>query len=278
MKEEVIMPLCGNANDGLLFLSRRIRLDGKTFCAARACLPEASLWSSRGLSARRDGTNAFLMFFLAFLLLFFSGIPAVAFTHDGFLTAESGGKLKKQGTASDSYNFKDMSNVEIGLTLLSRYAKILKDYEDGLDEVAYGLLDPSRLAKDTDLSESVAIITKMKILVKTYESSTRTLYQEALENLKNIDDSTRGLEAHRKISPGTDGLFKTIEIEVKIVDTYEEIIRFLMEKNGTWIIEDKMIAFENAEDMDVFNSYTMKVRGYAEEQQQLAKDALTRPR
>lgn len=141
--------------------------------------------------------------------------------------------------------------------------------ESGLDT----LLASSRLAQDTDLSQSKAILEKMNTTFLDYRRDVLTKYNEIIreavdETAKSSRDTVLTATA-RGLQAGKSGVVKLLAIEQEILFRANDIILFLERTKGTWKISGNTLIFEKSEDLQEYNKTQSALFNKIEEEKNL---------
>jgi hypothetical protein len=140
-----------------------------------------------------------------------------------------------------------------------------------------GILDPMRLSKDTQLTESRSILVRAKALVAKYRAQTVALLESAPAKIDKLDatpDFKRGM-----LIGYTRGMDKTRtsiehhwELEGMIVTEIEHEIDLLDRRRGSWSVKEGKLVFSSNQDLQAYRLYLANVDKLAAEQDKLQKE------
>lgn len=142
-----------------------------------------------------------------------------------------------------------------------------------------GILDPARLSKDAQLTESRAIIGKAKALVDKYRAQTIALIESAPAKIDKLDatsDFKRGMLVgyNRGLENTRASIGRHWDLEAMILKEIEHEIDLLDRRRGNWSVKNGKIVFNSNQDLQAYRSYLAKVDEYAAEQDKLQKERL----
>ena len=135
------------------------------------------------------------------------------------------------------------------------------------------LLDPERILKDTNQTESRLMIRKLKELAAAQIPLYKATVSEYDENIRHssltdVEKSIvfKGLGKSRaKISPF---ILEQFTLQVKIMDEYEKALEILLDKDK-WTYENKKLSFKSPVYLNQYNQHIDQLNKY---ESQIAKN------
>lgn len=174
--------------------------------------------------------------------------------------------------------------VAIAKTMVNRMAAQRRDYETELDRLGWAsVLEPQRLARDTDLSQSRALVRSAHAVVEKYRAQTPQLIEQARQDIETRsaspaarDEMMRGFNRAIEVSlPRAQELWR---LELRAVDQFDTILDLLATRKGAWGVEQGQIAFQQQADLDRFRALLAEVQKISAQQEQLQKAQLDQAR
>jgi hypothetical protein len=142
------------------------------------------------------------------------------------------------------------------------------------------ILDPKRIKKDDNLTESKMIIQNARNIVKKYRVKTYTLIDTGRKNIESMDTNNKhkqGLlvgfnKGTEKASAKIDAMW---DLESQVIAEIENIFTLLTKKKGDWEINEEgtQILFASGEDLNTFNSCVSAIQGIVEKQMGIQKES-----
>jgi plasmid stabilization system protein ParE len=163
----------------------------------------------------------------------------------------------------------------VNRTLAQRQA-----YERELEAAGWlRILDGTRIAKDSSLDESRAILQRAKAIVAKYRASTDELIAASRREIETIDVSARTrtsmLEGFERALPGSKQQAEQMwSLEEQIVGEVDQVIALLGAKKKAWRVEGGEIAFTRQAELDAFNAHMSRVQSIAARQEQMQRASI----
>jgi hypothetical protein len=158
---------------------------------------------------------------------------------------------------------------------LNDMAALQNEYLASLDKAGLNsLLDPNRLAKDTDYKESRKIIEDSKACAIAYTKKARAAVNSMPKRVKNAPGPEREkkefLKGYEESVKRSMPLFEEVwDLEVKSVDYFTTIIDIFEEAHGSWSTQDETFMFEQEKHSDAFNKVLSDLQAGLARQQEI---------
>ena len=145
--------------------------------------------------------------------------------------------------------------------------------ENGLNT----LLTPSRIAQDTDFSQSKAILGKMNAAFLDYRKDVLTKYNETLREAVDAAAQSPGdtvlAAAARGLQGGKNGVVKMLAVEQDVLFRANDIILFLERTKGTWKISGNTLIFDKNETLQEYTKAQSALFNTIEEEKKFASQS-----
>lgn len=124
---------------------------------------------------------------------------------------------------------------------------------DQLNEVSTrtdwdSILDPSRLANDKEMTQSVVMVDAMGSAMRTYVNEMR----ELIEGLPSDISAATKPDVRRL-------MFKALDLQQQETAQVIEVVNFLKQIKGQWTVGRKHMLFQKQSDSDKYNEYLHKI-------------------
>lgn len=196
--------------------------------------------------------------------------------------AEIAGASSRPLTATEEGANPVAESKEIS-TIISGFAQdaiaARKEYEQALQKAGIGtLLDGDRMAKDTNFTETLAILMKVRSAAKRNREQFNSLMASLPKRVDGLElsDATQqsllaGLEkGFQKSMPL---MQEGLDLEDKVVDLFEKVVDHLIATKGNWRSSNGMFMFYEDADLEVFNNLMQQVNDCVQRQQQIQQAA-----
>ncbi|MBC3881639.1 hypothetical protein H8K35_07925 [Undibacterium sp. LX40W] len=157
-----------------------------------------------------------------------------------------------------------------------------KRYEEEISATKWEtILEPERIARDKDFSESFRIIGKAKSIVRRYQSGTDSLFLAMRLEIEGGDldsEAKRGMLAgFDKSSPqGKSDANSLWDMEMEIVNTVEGMMVELIQNRSKWIVKDKQIIFTKQANLDSYRAGLDHINELSKKQDVIRQNSLKR--
>ncbi|HKO88514.1 MAG TPA: hypothetical protein VJU83_08350 [Burkholderiales bacterium] len=140
-----------------------------------------------------------------------------------------------------------------------------------------GILDPTRLKRDVDMSDSRRIMQAVKEIVQNYKLRTHELLAAVLKDVDHMALSDAGKAQFRAgfeqgLQRGGIRADAVWDLEMRIVSQIETAVEYLFARNHAWSVENGQFLFQQQSDLDEFNGQMAKVDGLVAQQEALQKE------
>jgi hypothetical protein len=170
-------------------------------------------------------------------------------------------------------------------TIISGFAQdaiaARKEYEQALQKAGIGtLLDADRMAKDTNFTQTLAMLMQLRSAAK----QNREKFEALMESLpKRVDGLELSASTKRSLLAGFEkGFQKSIpqmreglDLEDKAVDLFEKAVDHLIATKGKWAPSNGMFMFYEDADLEVFNRLMQQINDCVQRQEEIQKAAAT---
>jgi hypothetical protein len=154
-----------------------------------------------------------------------------------------------------------------------------KGYEQALDEAGIGkLLDADRIAADTNFTDTLAILMKVRPVI----AENRRLTEKRMAGLPerfekfNFSSSTKQRMAdglQKGVQESTPLMREGLDLEDKVFELFEKIIDHLMTTKGRWKPAGGLFMFYEDQDLEKFTSLMQQIQNCVARQEKIQKES-----
>jgi hypothetical protein len=158
--------------------------------------------------------------------------------------------------------------------------KLSRRYGEAMEAAGFGrLVESTRLGADSGLKESRALVSEARKIAERFRDEAKKHYAGLPERVKGSD---LGREAKHALLGNSDaGVPKIAEraglawsLEISKIEKVGEVIDFLAESPGRWVVEGDELMFRNEADLKTYQAKWAEVEKVGAKQSELKKDWL----
>jgi len=173
----------------------------------------------------------------------------------------------------------DLGEIERFMkTFLNRIAYQRNKLLFELDAIGWDrILDPDRIKKDKNLTESKLLVQKANEIVCKYKDQTYILLDNVQKEISalNISESIRkGILNGFKEGMKNQQIDAMWDLESKVISEFGNIITLLSARQGNWEIQNGNFLFTYQSDVNTFNSYLNAIQEHVTRQQTIQKQVI----
>ncbi|HEX5462783.1 MAG TPA: hypothetical protein VFX20_22670 [Steroidobacteraceae bacterium] len=158
-------------------------------------------------------------------------------------------------------------------TYLNNEVALRNDYVAGLQAIGWpNILNADRIAKDTGLAQSFAMVDSATTLLQTFDEKMHALQMSARQEISSlpIGASTKaqmraGFERGLSLSP----LDTLLDLQAKSLVEYRAIFQLLRDTQGQWVVNKGKLVFRHGQDLAALQAHTTLIEKYLEQGQAL---------
>lgn len=162
--------------------------------------------------------------------------------------------------------------------------EIRNGYLSDLDAIKWNtILEPNRLLKDKNMSESYSMIKAAAESVKKRRQQTLDVMSKSVAKAEKMDASHKDIRDF--VAGYKSNYSKTCQqsskmwgLEGQTIEEFKGIIDLLAQSPRRWMIEDGQVVFDNDEDVEAFNTHMQRIEDITKEQQQMQKQSAAKMR
>lgn len=190
---------------------------------------------------------------------------------------DSKGPVPKRAPALPAGSSDTAKASAVFQNMVNRTVAQRREYEGEIEAAGWmRILEGTRLAKDSNLGESRAIIQRARAVITKYRAGGDELIAASRREIETIDVSAKTrksmLEGFDRAAPaGKQQAEQVWVLEVQIVDEVEKVIALLGAKKKSWRVDGGEISFTRRADLETFNTHMSRVQSIVARQDQMQR-------